>query len=278
MEGEKYALGKISYDFSGSIVVITGGARGQGFNHAIHFAKRGAKVIAIDKICPDVPGIPYKMCDEADFEKAREAFAAIDPSPELIDSDVISFDKLKTTFDEIKSKYGKIDVLICNAGVNAVVDLDNSTDDIWDSIVNTNYKGVFYSCKLAAPIMKETGGGSIINISSLAGLLGVARQSIYSSTKAAVAGLTRALAVELGPSNIRVNSIAPSLVLTPQFIGLNKERRISLTSFNKLEYVLPEFSVLKEDDTTDLVLWLSSNGSRFITGQNIVIDAGKSII
>ena len=278
MEDAKYALGKITYNFSSSVVVITGGARGQGFNHAMHFAKFGAKVICIDRIGPDVPGIPYKMCDEEDFRKAREAFAPLDPAPELLDSDVTSYEKLKTTFNDIRNRYGKIDVLICNAGVNSVVDIDNSTEEVWDSIVNTNYKGVFYSCKLAYAIMKEAGGGSIINISSLAGILGVARQSIYSSTKAAVAGLTRSLAVEFGPSNIRVNSIAPSLVLSPQFIGLNKERRISLTAFNKMEYILQEFSLLKENDTTDLVLWLSSEGSRYITGQNIVIDAGKSII
>ena len=272
-----FKLGKVKYNFSDTVVVITGGARGQGFQFANDFASAGAQVVVIDRISPKVPGIPYSMCSNEDFAKAENVFKKYTPKPELLDSDVTNFKKLSESFNQIVSNYGKIDTVICNAGVNAVATTEDSTEETWNSIVDTNYKGVYYSCKLASNHMKDTGGGSIINISSLTGVLGVSKQSIYSSTKAAVAGLTRALASEYGPFNIRVNSISPSLVLTPQFVGLNKDRKISLKNFNSFEYLLPNFVILKPHDTAQLVLWLASEGSRFITGQNIIIDAGKSI-
>jgi NAD(P)-dependent dehydrogenase (short-subunit alcohol dehydrogenase family) len=250
-------------DLQGKSVIITGAARGLGQEYAWQFAAAGANVLAADRAnCAATveggkgPG-RIEAC-EVDVSDAASTAAMAKASTDA---------------------FGGIDVLVNNAALYGGLKggpFDKLDEAEWDACMTVNVKGIWNACKAVVPAMKEAGGGSIINISSLAAVYGLPFALHYTTSKGAVIGLTRGLARELGRNWIRVNAVAPSGVMTEgtdEFFGEKKERAVE---------VIREAQSLKRSlETGDLagtVLYLASDASRFVTGQTIMVDGGTSFL
>lgn len=242
------------------LVFITGGSRGIGKAMVEKFANEGYTV-----------GFSYISSDEksksivGDFKaNSKEVFA--------MKFDASDYDQCKNAFDEIYERYGNIDVLINNAGITRDKLFIRMSEDDFNQVVDTNLKGVYNCCKQVARKMTKNKSGVIINLSSLAGIVGNVGQVNYSASKAGVIGMTRTLAAELGPYGVRVNAIAPGFIktdMTDKIPDNIKEKIISSVPLKKMGY--PE-------DIANVAYFLASDMARYISGQVISVDGGLSSI
>ncbi len=245
----------------GKVVLITGAARGLGYEYARALGAAGARIVA---------------GDVADCAAAAEAAGNGAIAMRLNVADVASADSMA---EHAMDAFGRIDALINNAALygslrggrfNQIAEAD------WDAAMAVNVKGIWNCCKAAVPAMRQSGGGSIINVASLAATYGMAFALHYTTSKAAVIGLTRGLARELGRDNIRVNAIAPSAVVTEgtaEFFGERLDRG--------LEVIRAQQTIQRTLEPSDLVgtiAWLISDGSQFVTGQTIAVDGGTVML
>jgi p-cumic alcohol dehydrogenase len=243
------------------VVLITGAARGLGFEYARFLGAAGARVVAGDVL----------DCAEAVTAAGNDAIGV-----KLDVADIASADSMVELAME---RFGRVDALINNAalyGSLRVGRFNQIAEADWDSAMAVNVKGIWNCCKAAVPAMRQSGGGSIINIASLAATYGMPFALHYTTSKAAVIGLTRGLARELGRDNIRVNAIAPSAVMTEgtaEFFGERLDRG--------LEVIRNQQTIqrtLEPADLTGTIAWLISDGSRFVTGQTISVDGGTVML
>ncbi len=232
-------------------VLITGGSRGIGRSASLLFAKNGYDVI----IC-------YQK-DKASAEKTAKEANGI-----AICADVSDSNAIEKMFDIIKEKYGKIDVVINNAGISQQKLFTDITEAEWDRMFDINIKGMFNICKQAVPMMIHEKQGRIINVSSIWGMVGASCEVHYSASKAAVEGFTKALAKELGPSGITVNGIAPGVIETDMNKNLSQE------VLDELADETPLCHNGKPEDIAKLMLFLAEDGGSFITGQIISPNGG----
>lgn len=243
----------------GKIALVTGGASGIGLSAATLLAKEGAKVVIGDF---NVEGATEAA--ERIIHSGGEAIGIfLDASKE---------DSIKKAVDKTVEKYGKIDVLYNNVGLtNLQIDIDVVNLDLeeWDRLMNVNTKSVLLGSRYAIPHMIKAGGGSIINTASMAAFAGDATRSAYGASKAAVVNLTRYIAAQYGKNNIRCNSVAPGLILTPA--AKNNMPEPVLSIFEKYN-ALPYHG--EADDIGYTVLFLASDESKFITGQTIQVEGG----
>ncbi len=247
-------------DFTAKVVLVTGAARGLGREYARRFAERGASVVVSD----------LRDCAQT-AEHCREAGGrALALSCDVTETEAAGA-MAKAALDE----FGRIDVLVNNAALFGTLTLgpfDRIDDEEWDATMRVNVKGIWNCCKAAVPAMRDAGGGSIINIASLAALYGMPNGLHYTTSKAAVIGLTRGLAREVGRFNIRVNAVAPNVVDTEaagEFFGDKKDKLLDAT--------LAQQAIrrsLATGDVAGAILWLASDLSEFTTGQTIAVDGG----
>ena len=189
--------------------------------------------------------------------------------------DVANADSAKAMAEATLDAYGRIDILVNNAAMygNLQAGRFHTLDEAeWDACMAVNVKGLWQCCKAAVPTMQEQGGGSIINISSLAAVYGIANALHYATSKGAVIGFTRALARELGRDNIRVNAIAPTMVDTPGTSEMMKENRDRFAEAVKRNQTLRK--TLETEDLVGTVVYLGSDMSKFVTGQTLMVDGG----
>jgi 3-oxoacyl-[acyl-carrier protein] reductase len=246
---------------TGKVVLITGAARGLGLEYARALGEAGAHVVAAD----------VNDCARAVAAAGNGAIGL-----RLDVTDVLSADAMA---ERAMERFGRIDALVNNAALygslrggrfNQIPEID------WDAAMTVNVKGIWNCCKAVVPAMRQSGGGSIVNIASLAATYGMPYALHYTTSKAAVIGLTRGLARELGRDNIRVNALAPSAVLTEgtvEFLGEKYERG--------LEVIRAGQSIqrtLEPGDLAGTVMWLIGDGSRFVTGQTIAVDGGTVLL
>ena len=236
------------------VAIVTGASRGIGREIAKSLAKKGIKVVA-----------NYNK-SEREAIKLKEELGL-----ENIDIDIFKADvtKRKEGQDLVKfaiEKYGKIDILINNAGIAEYKMFVDETDEDWNKVINSNLYSVFMMCQEVLPNMIHNKNGCIINISSIWGMVGSSLEVLYSISKAGVDGLTKGLAKELGPSNIRVNSIAPGAIDT----DMNKD--LSEEELQELQNVTPLGKIGKPVDIARCVEWLIDDN--FTTGQVISINGG----
>ena len=233
----------------GKVALITGGARGMGAAEARLFARAGARVIITD-------------VDIAEGEAvAREIGAACRFFPH----DVASADSWAGVVQEIDSTQGRLDVLVNNAGIFRVMGTERTRLDTWDELVAINQTGTFLGIQSVVPLMKRQRTGSIINLSSIAGLAGTPRAPAYAATKWAVRGLTKSTAIEFAPFGVRVNSVHPGLVDTRMMGELDQTP-------DELDARVPLGRQGTADEIAKLVLFLASDDSSYCTGHEFVAD------
>ena len=241
----------------GKVALITGGARGQGAAEARVFAKEGAKVVIADIL-------------DGDGEKLAAEIGEAGGDALFIHLDVTSEDQWQSAISETVSRFGKLDVLGNNAAIWRRGIVEETTGDHWDAIMDVNAKGVFLGTKLVIPEMRKTGGGSIINISSVAGLVGSLTSSAYSASKGAVRLLTKSTAIQYAGEGIRANSIHPGAIDTEMGVQVwpDAETREEVTARTPVGRMgVPE-------DIAFGALYLASDESSFVTGSELVIDGG----
>lgn len=236
------------------IAIVTGGARGIGKAITETLAQNGIKVIA-----------NYNKSKEQ-AEKLKKELEEKNIIIDIIQADISKKEECEKIIEYTIKKYGKIDILINNAGISKVQLIDEVTEKDWNEMINTNLYSAFCMCQLAVPYMIKEKKGNIINISSVWGIVGASQEILYSITKAGIDGLTKALAKEVGPSNIKVNSIAPGYINT----DMNKE--ISEKALDRIKEETPLEKIGEPIDIAKCVEWLINDN--FTTGQVISINGG----
>ena len=243
----------------GKVALITGGARGQGAAEARLFASEGAKVVIADIL-------------DSEGEKLASEIGESGGDALFVHLDVTSEDQWRSAIAAAVLRFGKLDVLLNNAAVWRRGRVEETTGEHWDSVMEVNAKGVFLGTKLAIPEMRKAGGGSIINISSVAGLVGSLTSSAYSASKGAVRLLTKSTAIQYAAEGIRANSIHPGAIDTAmgEQVWPNAETRDEVVSRTPVGRMgVPE-------DIAYGALFLASDESSFVTGSELVIDGGMS--
>lgn len=249
------------FSLAGKVAVITGSTRGIGKSIAEEMAQAGAKVVISSR--------KADMC-----ENVRAELAARGHEVMAVRCNVGVKDDLKNLVDAVTAKWGRIDVLVCNAATNPVFGpMTEASDDAFDKIMLTNVKSVFWLANMVLPQMAARKDGSMIIISSIAALRGSSQLGLYATSKAAEAGLCRALACEWGPQNIRINCIAPGLIRTDFARALWEDD----TRRKAREALTPLRRIGEPKDIAGIAVFLASAASAFVTGQLIVADGGVTI-
>ncbi len=240
----------------GKVAIISGGARGLGADEAKLFVEEGASVVFGDIL----------------DEEGRKLEAEINESggtAQYIHLDVTKEHDWENAVTKAVSTYGKLDILVNNAGILIMKGLEETESSDWDDIQEVNSKGVFLGTKAVISAMRNAGGGSIINISSVAGLIG-SRFTAYGASKGAVRLLSKSTAVQYGPEGIRCNSVHPGIIetnMTERLIGTSEARQAQLDR-------TPLNIIATSRDVSFGVLYLASDESRYVTGSELVIDGG----
>jgi NAD(P)-dependent dehydrogenase (short-subunit alcohol dehydrogenase family) len=241
------------------VVFITGGASGIGAEHVAQFAQQGARVAFVD------------IADDAARALADRVAAAGHPAPLYRQCDLKDIAALREVIAEVGRGLGPITVLVNNAANDQRHRFEDVTVEYWDERMATNLRHQFFAIQAVAPMMRAAGGGSIINFGSVSWHALQGGMPAYTTAKAAVEGLTRGMARDLGPDKIRVNTVIPGWIMT--------ERQIRLWLTPEGERNLMQVQCLKEKlapaDVTRMVLWLAADDSRMCTAQLWVVDAGR---
>jgi SDR family mycofactocin-dependent oxidoreductase len=269
----------------GRVAFVTGAARGQGRSHAVTLAKAGADVVITD-IGEDIASAPYPLSTLADLSETERQITALGRRSLARQADVRHSGELDAVVAEAVRLFGGIDIVCANAGIGPYFRKTwELTDRDWNDVLDVNLTGVFRTVRAVIPPMIERGaGGSIILTSSLAGLKGYSNIAAYVAAKHGVNGLMRTLANELGPWNIRVNTVCPGLINTPMMMNpptyavfrpeLDNPSREDATEVFRTMQVLPA-TWLEPADVSEVVRFLASDEARFLTGAAIPVDAGQ---
>jgi SDR family mycofactocin-dependent oxidoreductase len=264
---------------AGKVALVTGAARGLGRAHALRLASEGAHVIVIDS-CAPLPGVSYDSATAADLAETVRLTERTGQRVISAIADVRDLDKLCGIVDHAVARLGRLDVVVANAGVCVVRRWDQLTPQIHEETISTNVTGTWNTVMASAAHLARTGGGSVILISSAAGLKGQPFMVPYTTSGFAVRGMARAFAAELAKFNIRVNSVHPTSVHTPMKSGgMPIELNAAIDSDDRLRgmfvNMLPVEAIYPED-VANAVLFLASDESRYITAHEIAPDAGLS--
>jgi SDR family mycofactocin-dependent oxidoreductase len=270
---------------AGKVAFITGAARGQGRSHAVRLAQEGADIIAVD-VCHGFDSVPYDGATEADLAETVKLVESLDQRIVAQQADVRDLASLRAAADAGLSEFGHIDIVIANAGIASFAPALDLTEEMWQDVIDINLTGLWKTVKATAPSMIERGqGGSIILTSSVAGVIAFPALAHYTAAKHGVVGLMRALAVELAPAYVRVNSVHPTTVDTPMianpagyslFMGgapdvTREQAAVGMKALNALP--IPWVEAV---DVSNAVLYLASDEARYVTGTTMVIDAGAA--
>ena len=248
---------------AGKVAIITGAAKGLGEADARMFVREGARVVLTD----------------VDRENGERVAAELGHMAEFRYLDVRHDAEWKVLVDDVALRHGKLDILVNNAGVVELGDIETQTEKDYRFIMAVSADGTWFGCQHAVRVMKETGGGSIVNMASIASVQGESAVAAYCAAKGAVEALTRAVAVHCAKSgyNIRCNSIHPAGVLTPMVMEVGRQAALMRGAEEALN-AGPVTKLGEPDDIAYTVLFLASDESKFINGAAIRADDAKSVI
>ncbi|MGI5164107.1 glucose 1-dehydrogenase [Spirillospora sp. CA-253888] len=243
--------GRLDGSLDGKVAIVTGAARGQGAVEARLLAEAGARVVVADVL-----------------EEGREVAAGIGEAARFVHHDVTDAASWANVVAAATGAFGRLDVLVNNAGIWRTAPVDRETEERFELILRVNLIGPFLGIKAAVPALRAAGGGSIVNISSTAGLRGIPGHSAYGASKFGLRGLTRSAALDLAPDGIRVNSVHPGTIDTPMVAAAGFERGEG--NYDRV----PLGRVGVPEDVAGLVLFLASDASSYITGTEFAVDGG----
>lgn len=238
---------------AGKVALISGAARGMGASHARTLAAQGAKVVIADLLADEGKALAAEISTELGDDTAM-----------FVHLDVTDYASWTAAVGAAVDRFGRLDVLVNNAGIFTRGSVEEADVDEWRRTIDIDLTGNFLGMKAAVPAMKAA-GGSIINISSIAGLVGFKNRAAYAAAKWGVQGLTKTSALDLGPYGIRVNSVHPGSVKTPMTAGLER-------GFGQI----PLGRDAETREISDLILFLASDESSFMTGASLAIDGGET--
>ncbi|SDO34989.1 SDR family NAD(P)-dependent oxidoreductase [Desulforhopalus singaporensis] len=247
------------FKLDGKIAIVTGGAGGIGEALALGLAYHGATVVVSSRNEQTIGAVAKKITEKT----GNEAVA--------IASDVTDEASVKQLVDSVVNRYGKIDILVNAMGMNIKHDAFDYPMEDWDKLFNVNVKGTMVACKAVGKVMREQGGGAIVNLSSVRGIRGYTGGNTgYCATKGAVELITRALALEWAPSRIRVNALGPALVITPGTRHIAENPELAA----KYAAAVPMGRIGMPEDMVGAVVYLCSEAASFVSGQTIYVDGG----
>lgn len=270
----------------GKVAFISGGARGQGRSHAVRLAEEGADIITFD-VCQDVESNPYPGPRAEDLAETVRQVEALDRRIIARQADVRDFAAVKAVADEGFAEFGRLDIVSGNAGILGEINpLADQSEDGWQEMIDINLTGVRHTVKAALPHLRADGhGGAIVLTSSTAGIKGYANMTHYVAAKHGVVGLMKTLVLELGQENIRVNTIHPTQVDTEMiqneaiyklFVpGKDNPTREDFAEVSRTMQAL-DIDWVEARDISNALLFLASDEARYITGQQLKVDAGQT--
>jgi len=248
------------FDLKNKIAIVTGARRGMGRTHALTLARAGAKVVVSD--------ISLEECENVVKEIKKQRGDAL-----AVKCDVSKREEVEEMIKKTIDKWGKVDILINNAGICQFKPFLDLTEEEWDRTININLKGYFLCAQATAKEMAKQKSGVIVNIASVAmGQQGIGFINLvhYCASKGGIAAMTEAMALELAPYNIRVNAIAPGMIDTPMVDTVKQDPKQT----EALLAVVPMHRMGKAQEVSNLVLFLASEESSYMTGSTVVIDGG----
>ncbi|MCF8607977.1 mycofactocin-coupled SDR family oxidoreductase [Gordonia sp. HY442] len=262
---------------SGRVALVTGVARGQGRAYAIRLAREGADIAGVD-IAGPIDGIPYDHATPDDLTETARLVHAEGRESMLVQGDVRDLDALTKLAADAVGRWGRLDVVVANAGICIPATWDESTPKIFQDTLDINVTGTWNTVMATAPHLIDTGRGSIILISSYAGKKMQPFMVHYTTSKHAITGMTRAFAAELGAHDIRVNSVHPGAVDSPMGSG-QMQSRIAETNEANARLAPMGTPFLNEyaastDQVADAVAFLASEDASFITAEHLSVDGG----
>ena len=237
------------------VAIITGGSNGIGIAAVTRFIEEGAKVVIAD-----IDEAQGKVMEAGLIEEGKDVY--------FVQVDVANRESVQNMVKAVIAKYGKIDILVNNAGITSDAVLTKMTEEQFDSVMNVNVKGVFNCTQAIVPVMVAVGGGRIINTASVSGVFGNIGQTNYAASKAAVIGMTKTWAKELGRKNITVNAVAPGFVKTAMVEKMPAEvvsRLLQIVSIGRIG---------ETKDIANAYVFLASDEANYITGHTLHVDGG----
>jgi SDR family mycofactocin-dependent oxidoreductase len=269
----------------GKVALITGAARGQGRSHALRFAREGADIVALD-FAGHIESVAYPTAGEEDLRETARLVENEDRRVVAVQADVRDRAAVDRAVAEALDTFGRIDIVSANAGILSYNAAPDVTTEQWHDTIDVNLTGVWHTVRAVMPSMIAAGSGVIVLTSSLVGLRPAAHALPYVTAKSALVGMTKALALELGRHNIRVNSVHPTTVGTDMVLNEATYRMFrpdlehptleDCQSAFASTQVLP-VPYIEARDVTAAVVWLASDEARYITGVSLPVDAGAAI-
>lgn len=242
--------------FNGKVVIVTGAGSGIGAATARMFAAQGASVVFVGR----------------SHDKLVRAAATLDPERTLLcAADVSQQAEIEKVVADTLARFGKLDVLINNAGVASTGKITESSAEEWRRVQSINVDGVFYACRAALPALIQA-KGNIVNVSSVSGIGGDWGMGIYNASKGAVTNFTRSLALDHGPDGVRVNAVCPTMTITEMSGDLADDKELMA----KFKERVPLGRPAQPDDIALAILFLASDDARYVTGVNLPVDGGVS--
>jgi SDR family mycofactocin-dependent oxidoreductase len=270
----------------GKVALITGAARGMGQSHAVTLAAEGADIVLVD-VPSGVDSVPYPLATSEQLEEVKAEVEALDRRVIAAEADVRSQEALDAVVAQAVDELGGIDICVANAGIWSIAPYWEMSEEQWGDMIDINLSGLWRTAKAATPSMIERGGGAIVLISSVNGIEPNTDFAHYTSAKAGVIGLMKAIAFEGGPLNIRCNAICPGVVDTPMndwqgaydlFAGHEGGTRDDRAAGSMHWSVLKGRGILPRSAVSNAILWMVADTGADVTGLTVPIDGGHGVL
>lgn len=248
----------------GKVALITGAGAGIGRATAERFAREGARVVVVDR-------------DEHTGKETVERITQAGGVAVFVHADVSQPEAVRAMFRSAVERFGRLDIVFNNAGTVAQGRVEDTSEEEWEYQIATTLTSVFLGCKYAVPILREQGGGVIINMASVAGIMGVVNRAAYSAAKGGVVALTRAVALDHAREGIRANCISPATIETPSLQERIQSAPDPVAARKAFEARQPIGRIGQPEDVAAAALYLASDEAAFVTGTNLIVDGGMSV-